>query len=426
MFPRPRWIQLVFVRASGIIRSSPIRAAVPVAGNVGGAVNRDFNVSRRRISELLAIRRLALHTLAALLAVSVFLTLTLATPLGARQTQTDAAKAQPVPSADTPHDTPATAASAVAETAKDAPKVASDTPKLADDVRKDTPAIVVNPHRGVKMDVDLALINATVTDPFNRLVTGLDVDNFRIYEDNVEQEVVTFSAEDVPISIGVIFDYSGSMSNKAAKAREAAIQFFKTANPQDEFFLVSFNEHAELTSSFTNSVEDLQSRMLLTTPKGRTALLDAIYLGLSEMRSAHNGKRALLILSDGGDNHSRYNEGDIKRLVKEADTQLYAIGIFDPVGYRNRTLEEGNGPSLLGEVTELTGGRVFPVERLEDLPDIATKIGMELRNQYVLGYHPSNKTHDARWRKVKVKLRAPRGLPPLTVYSKTGYYAPSH
>lgn len=397
-----------------------------MAGNVGGAVNRDFNVSRRRISELLAIRRLALHTLAALLAVSVFLTLTLATPLGARQAQTDAAKAQPVPSADTPHDTPATAASAVAETAKDAPKVASDTPKLADDVRKDTPAIVVNPHRGVKMDVDLALINATVTDPFNRLVTGLDVDNFRIYEDNVEQEVVTFSAEDVPISIGVIFDYSGSMSNKAAKAREAAIQFFKTANPQDEFFLVSFNEHAELTSSFTNSVEDLQSRMLLTTPKGRTALLDAIYLGLSEMRSAHNGKRALLILSDGGDNHSRYNEGDIKRLVKEADTQLYAIGIFDPVGYRNRTLEEGNGPSLLGEVTELTGGRVFPVERLEDLPDIATKIGMELRNQYVLGYHPSNKTHDARWRKVKVKLRAPRGLPPLTVYSKTGYYAPSH
>ena len=397
-----------------------------MAGNVGGAVNRDFNVSRRRISELLAIRRLALHTLAALLAVSVFLTLTLATPLGARQTQTDAAKAQPVPSADTPHDTPATAASAVAETAKDAPKVASDTPKLADDVRKDTPAIVVSPHRGVKMDVDLALINATVTDPFNRLVTGLDVDNFRIYEDNVEQEVVTFSAEDVPISIGVIFDYSGSMSNKAAKAREAAIQFFKTANPQDEFFLVSFNEHAELTSSFTNSVEDLQSRMLLTTPKGRTALLDAIYLGLSEMRSAHNGKRALLILSDGGDNHSRYNEGDIKRLVKEADTQLYAIGIFDPVGYRNRTLEEGNGPSLLGEVTELTGGRVFPVERLEDLPDIATKIGMELRNQYVLGYHPSNKTHDARWRKVKVKLRAPRGLPPLTVYSKTGYYAPSH
>jgi Ca-activated chloride channel homolog len=298
-------------------------------------------------------------------------------------------------------------------------------PKL-DDIRKDTVGTAIKPAQGLHLDVDLALVNVTVTDPYNRLVTGLDPDNFRVFEDNIEQEVVSFSSEDVPISIGVIFDYSGSMSNKINKAREAAIEFFKTANPQDEFFLVSFNERAELTSSFTNSIEDLQSRMMLAAPKGRTALLDAIYLGLSQMRGARNGKRALLILSDGGDNHSRYNESDIKRLVKEADTQLYAIGIFDPLGYRNRTPEELNGPSLLSEVTEMTGGRVFAVENLNELPDIATKIGMELRNQYVLGYRPSNKAHDARWRKIKIKLRAPKGLPPLNVYSKTGYYAPSH
>jgi Ca-activated chloride channel homolog len=297
---------------------------------------------------------------------------------------------------------------------------------VKDDVKKNTKGEKLQPKQGLKLDVDLALVNVTVTDPYNRLVTGLDPDNFRVYEDNVEQEVVTFSSEDVPISIGVIFDMSGSMTNKIGKSREAAIQFFKTANPQDEFFLVSFNERAELTSAFTNSVEDLQSRMMLAAPKGRTALLDAIYLGLSQMRGAKNGKRALLILSDGGDNHSRYNESDIKRLVKEADTQLYAIGIFDPLGYRNRTPEELNGPSLLSEVTEMTGGRVFAVENLNDLPDIASKIGMELRNQYVLGYRPSNKTHDARWRKIKIKLRAPKGLPPLNVYSKTGYYAPSH
>ena len=301
-----------------------------------------------------------------------------------------------------------------------------DAAKSKEDVKKDTSGFVVRPLTGLHMDVDLALINVTVTDPYNRLVTGLDPDNFRVYEDNIEQEVVTFSSEDVPISIGVIFDFSGSMANKIGKAREAALQFFKTANPQDEFFLVSFNERAELTSAFTNSIEDIQSRMMMTAPKGRTALLDAIYLGLSQMRGAKNGKRALLILSDGGDNHSRYNESDIKRLVKEADTQLYAIGIFDPLGYRNRTPEELNGPSLLGEVTELTGGRVFAVENLNELPDIASKIGMELRNQYVLGYRPSNKTHDARWRKIKIKLRAPKGLPPLNVYSKTGYYAPSH
>jgi Ca-activated chloride channel homolog len=319
-------------------------------------------------------------------------------------------------------DSPSAAASAKP---KDEPT--SGDPKPAkDDVKKNTPGSAVKPLQGLHLDVDLALVNVTVTDPYNRLVTGLDPDNFRVYEDNIEQEVVTFSSEDVPISIGVIFDFSGSMANKIGKAREAAVEFFKTANPQDEFFLVSFNERAELTSSFTNSVEDLQSRMMLTAPKGRTALLDAIYLGLSQMRGAKNGKRALLILSDGGDNHSRYNESDIKRLVKEADTQLYAIGIFDPLGYRNRTPEELNGPSLLSEVTEMTGGRVFAVENLNDLPDIASKIGMELRNQYVLGYRPSNKAHDARWRKIKIKLRAPKGLPPLNVYSKTGYYAPSH
>ena len=308
-----------------------------------------------------------------------------------------------------------------------APAASVALPKLgSDDVTHNTPSVKITPGKVIRTDVDLALVNVTVTDPYNRLVTGLEPDNFRVFEDNVEQELVSFSAEDVPISIGVVFDFSGSMANKVDKAREAALQFFKTANPQDEFFLVSFNERAELTSTFTNSVEDLQSRMMLTAPKGRTALLDAIYLGLSQMRGAHNAKRALLILSDGGDNHSRYNENDIKRLVKEADTQLYAIGIYDPLGYRNRTPEELNGPSLLAELTELTGGRVFAVEHLNDLPDIASKIGMELRNQYVLGYRPSNHTHDARWRKIKVKLRPPKGLPPLSVYSKTGYYAPAH
>jgi Ca-activated chloride channel family protein len=275
------------------------------------------------------------------------------------------------------------------------------------------------------VDVELALVNVTVTDPYGRIVTGLDPDNFRVYEDNVEQEVLTFSSEDVPISIGVIFDFSGSMANKIREAREAALQFFKTANPEDEFFLVSFNERAELACSFTNSIEDLQSRMMLKAPKGRTALLDAIYLGVSQMRGAHYARRALLILSDGGDNHSRYKESDIKRLVKEADTQLYAIGIFEPLEYRNRTPEELYGPSLLSEITEMTGGRVFEVENLNELPDIATKIGLELRNQYILGYRPSNRTHDARWRKIKIKLRAPKGLPPLKAYSRTGYYAPA-
>jgi len=220
-----------------------------------------------------------------------------------------------------------------------------------------------------------------------------------------------------------VFDTSGSMGSKLAKSRQAAGEFFKTANPQDEFFVVSFNEHAELSSAFTTSVDDISTRLMFTAAHGRTALMDGIYLGLSQMRGARNQKKALLLISDGGDNHSRYSEHDIRSFVREADTQIYAIGLYDPSGAR-ATTEEANGPALLGEVTDESGGRTFAVTNLNDLPDIAIKIGMELRNQYVLGYRPSNRARDGKWRKIKVKLRPPKGLPPLNVYAKSGYYSP--
>jgi Ca-activated chloride channel family protein len=275
----------------------------------------------------------------------------------------------------------------------------------------------------IQMDVQLALVNVTVTDPYDRLVTGLDKSDFRVFEDNVPQEIVNFSAEDVPISIGIVLDMSGSMSDKVEKVRQSAVQFLRTANPRDEFFLVSLHDQAELTSPFTTSIEDLQNRMMFTAAKGQTALFDGIYLGLSQMGRARNGRRALLIISDGGDNHSRYTEADIRKIVKESDCQLYSIGVFD-TNDMGRTLEERYGPTLLSEIAELSGGRVFPVASLNDLPDIAAKIGTELRNQYVLGYRPSNARHDGAWRKIKVKLNLPRGMPPLNVYAKTGYPAP--
>src|ERR1700688_3343848 len=287
------------------------------------------------------------------------------------------------------------------------------------------PEPIIKAGQGIKINVEMTLVNLTVTDPLDRLVTGLEKEHFRVFEDGIEQEVVTLSSEDVPVSIGLVFDMSGSMSDKVEKAREAAVQFMRTANPLDQFFLVSFNDRAELTSGFTSSVDELQTRMMFTASRGRTALLDAVYLGLSQMRGAHNAKRALLIISDGGDNHSRYNENDVKNFLKEADCQLYAIGIFDPVGVRSRTSEELNGPSLLSEMTEMTGGRVFPVGNIGELPDIAAKVGMVLRHQYVLGYKPSNAQHNGIWRKIKVKLKPPKGLPPLNVFAKTGYYAPT-
>ena len=274
----------------------------------------------------------------------------------------------------------------------------------------------------VKVDVSLVLVPVTITDPMNRLVTGLDKENFQVYENKEEQELRTFSSEDAPVSIGVIFDMSGSMNSKIERAREAVIEFFKTANPQDEFFMIAFADKPEEVADFTSSVEEIQGKLVYTVPKGRTALLDAIYLGISKMHQAKFQKKALLVISDGGDNHSRYTEGEIKSMVKEADVMIYAIGIYD---HYFPTEEERLGPSLLSDVTELTGGRAFTIDNPNDLADVATKIGIELRNQYVLGYRPKNPGHDGKWRKIKVKLLPPKGLPPLRVYARTGYYAPS-
>ena len=281
----------------------------------------------------------------------------------------------------------------------------------------------LNTHsKPFRVDVDLVLVSVTITDHMDRLVTGLDRDNFNLFEGKDQQEIKTFSSEDAPLSLGVIFDMSGSMSSKIERAREAVIEFFKTANPQDEFFMITFADRPEVISDFTSSVEDIQEKLVCTIPKGRTALLDAIYLGISKMRQAKYPKKALLIISDGGDNHSRYTEGEIRSAVKEADVLIYAIGLYD---HFFPTEEERLGPALLSDITELTGGRAFTIDNPNDLADASTKIGVELRNQYVLGYRPKNLARDGRWRKIKVKLIPPKGLPPLRVSAKTGYYAPT-
>lgn len=276
----------------------------------------------------------------------------------------------------------------------------------------------------LKTETDLTLVSVTVTDPMDRSVTGLEQENFRVFEDGAEQEIVQFMNEDIPVSIGVIFDRSGSMADKIDKSKLAAKQFFRTANPQDEFFLVDFNDRAQLATPFTLDVDALQNQLTEAVARGQTALYDGVYLGLSQMKWAHNTKKALLIISDGGDNHSRYTEEDVRRFIEEADVQIYAIGLFEPGG--GPTPEEQEGPSLLHDLAEMTGGREFKVNSLGDLPDIATKISMELRNQYVIGYRPSNKGHNGKWRKIKVRLQPPKGLPPLTVYAKSGYFAPAN
>jgi VWFA-related protein len=299
--------------------------------------------------------------------------------------------------------------------------------KVSIEPRKSTAAPKEEDKRGanIRIDTNLVLIPVTVMDPLNRVVTGLERDHFRIYEDKVEQKIAQFASEDAPLSVGLVFDASGSMGAKLSKSRQAAAQFFRIANPEDEFFLVQFNERAELTVPFTHSTEEIQNRLAFTNAKGRTALLDGVYMAMAQMKKAKNTRRALVILSDGGDNSSRYTESEIKNAVRETDVQIYAIGIFEPIHARGRTAEELNGPGLLNELSEQTGGRHFAVENINELPDVAAKIGIELRNLYVIGYAPANANRDGKYRRVTIKLNQPRGLPPLRPFWRQGYYAPA-
>ena len=287
--------------------------------------------------------------------------------------------------------------------------------------------VIVDPSlkthtKPLRKDVDLVLVPVTVTDPMNRLVTGLEKENFQLTDNGQPQEIRHFSSEDAPISLGVIFDISGSMADKIDKSREAVVEFFRTANPQDEFFLITFSEKPEVLADFTSSVEDIQSKLVYAAAQGPDRFAGRHLPGHESDAQGALRAKALLIISDGGDNHSRYTEGEIKSMVREADVQIYGIGLYD----RDfKTPEEREGPALLSEVTEVTGGRTFTISNPNELADVATKIGIELRNQYVLGYRPTNPARDGKWRKIKVKLNPPKGLPPLHVYAKTGYYAPT-
>lgn len=280
---------------------------------------------------------------------------------------------------------------------------------------------VTGAHVGsIVKEVNLVLVPVTVTDDIGKPVTGLEKLDFAVYEGQAKQQVRYFSTEDAPISIGILFDASGSMSDKMEEARGALAEFFKTANPQDEFFAIAFSDRPELIADFGSSPEDVQSKLMLVPPKGATALHDAIYLGLSKASQGRYPRRALLIISDGGDNHSRYSEGEVMAFAREADTPIYAVGIHTAP----RAREEHLGSWMLGKMTEETGGVHFTIERPADLAYVTSKIGYLLRNRYVLGYTPDNALRDGKWRKIKVKLQAPPETRHLTLHAKAGYYAP--
>ena len=285
---------------------------------------------------------------------------------------------------------------------------------------KAVPAAITadNPGDRLRVNVDLVMVPVSVTDSANRLVTGLGKEAFSLYEGGEAQQIRHFSTEDAPISVGVLLDLSKSMTNKIDDAREALREFFKTGNPEDEYFVITFADRPQMLAEAGQPVGIIEDRLASVVPGGHTALLDAIYLGVQKMRRARYSRRALLIISDGGDNHSRFNGGEIRRLVQEADVQIYAIGIFDSIF---KTPEEHAGKRLLTDITDATGGRTVTLSNPSMLPDIAGEISLELRNQYVLGYRPTNPIRDRKWRKISVRLNEAASTLPLRVHFRRGY-----
>jgi Ca-activated chloride channel family protein len=271
----------------------------------------------------------------------------------------------------------------------------------------------------IRVDTNLILVPVSVNDSLNRPVTGLERENFRVYEDKVEQKIAQFAMDDDPVAVGLVFDTSGSMGSKLQRSRMAAVQFFKTANAEDEFFLVEFDNSPRLEVPLTRDVGQIENQLTFSQSKGSTALLDAIYLALHEMKRSKKNKKALLIISDGGDNHSRYSAREVRNLVRESDVLVYSIGVFGGGG----TPEEAGGPGLLANISEQTGGRMFEANPAE-LPDIAQKIGVELRNRYVIGYSSQNQQHDGKYHRIQVVIVPPRGLRQLRAHWRTGYNAP--
>lgn len=276
----------------------------------------------------------------------------------------------------------------------------------------------------LRVDVELVSLSVSVTDERYRAFSGLRVNHFEVYEDKVRQQIASVSEVDAPISVGFVFDGSGSMANKIDLCKLAVRAFFQYAHPDDEYFLIEFNDRPHLLTGFTSRTDRIMAYVGAARGGGTTALYDAIYLALAEMRKARHSRKIILVLSDGADNSSRYSEKDVRASLRESDVQIYTIGVFNPYSYRS-TEEELYGPTNMARLAEMSGGNGFVLDNPAYLPDTTGKISRELRTQYEISYYPSNRIHDGRWRKVRVKVRAPAGAPILRAHTRSGYYAPS-
>lgn len=276
------------------------------------------------------------------------------------------------------------------------------------------------PQQGnIVLGVGVVNVIISVTDPYGRFVTGLSKDHFDIFDDKVKQQIAHFTDEDAPVSLGIVYDVSGSMKERIMRSIKALRRFIETSHDDDDFFLIGFNDRAKLIQDFTTSGDQVVGHLMFVNPKGSTALYDASYLAVEKVQQGRHTKKALLIISDGQDNNSRYTYKELRNRVKEADVQIYAIGITDPA---SDTLA-GFGRGVLEEITRMTGGRAFFPNAYNEpeLVEICTRIALELRHQYSVGFYPTDMTSEAKWHKVQVKVNPPKGLGRLSLTYKDGY-----
>ena len=305
-------------------------------------------------------------------------------------------RAQEKPSSDTPP----------------SPKPTTEPQKLGKEL--DRPEIIINS--------DLVTLTVTVTDPYGRYVSGLNKSAFAVFDEKLPQDISFFSDDDAPVSVGVIFDVSGSMGgDKIRRAREALSRFIQTSHNADEYFLIAFNSRAQLLLDKTRDGNAVLDKLTFVQTRNNTALYDACYLGVEKVQRGAHPKRALLLISDGQDNDSRYTFSEVRRLLKESDVVLYSIGILGGSDAGSSLGMDGQG--ILDELSNVSGGKAFFPRTNAEMDDIFEQIALELRHQYSIGYKPTNFSKDGRWHHIKVKITPPRGLPRLFVRSKEGYYS---
>ncbi len=302
--------------------------------------------------------------------------------------------------------------------------VASDGPRLfTETATPSKPGITSNANpASIRVNVNMTLVPVTVMDRLGHNVTGLARENFRVIDGTAPRPIVTFGQQDAPIAVGLVFDCSRSMTDKFKTAGEAPTALYARLNPEDESFLVTVSSRPELKQDFTSSFADIRNALLFTHPNGTTSLLDGVYMALAHLKKSTKPRKALIIVSDGGDNDSRYTLNELASIAAEADVEIFSICLYA----NPKTLEEADGPALLGKLSQVTGGVTFMITDVNDMRDAMSRIGVTLHNQYVLGYYPPDDAPSGKYRKIKVQVVLPPGVPKIQVYARAGYFVPQH